>query len=219
MKKYLEIDLAASYGCKHNIVVTEVCKIGEFGVTDVKSCTDCKSHSSYFYDSCDNRTVSLHSSVTTVRLISLEDVFQQFRDVPELSTGGCCDVLMYSDHKVVVMDMTCTRVEYLFSHTTEGNPIVGKRAVAYRQIEDSVRKLRGCVFISRKIDSFDERIAILAVRKKCFALEETADTIVSTNMRSYSKMSDVIKSLSGLRTNMGNGFAFVMQFYPDVFKW
>ncbi|HRM89869.1 MAG TPA: hypothetical protein PLK68_05335 [Thomasclavelia ramosa] len=218
MRDLLETELAASYGSQQMISVQEDTKSGLFGVNDPKACSDCINRTSYFYRSCEDKKVSKHKSKKLVKIICLEDVFQQFRNVPSLTKGGCCDILMYSDDKVVVMDMTCTRPEYLETHKKDGQEVEGKRDIVYRQIEDSVRKLRGCDVINTKLDSFTDRVAIFAVRKKIFAVEES-ETDAAMGMKSYSKMSDDFSSKMGLHTDMGNGFFFIVQEYPKVFEW
>jgi hypothetical protein len=112
MKTLLETALPQSYGSEQKITVTEEFQKGTFGVTDPKSCNDCKTHSSYFYQCC-NRNVSMHNSSVIVHIIRLEEVFQQFKKVSALKEGGCCDMLMYTNDKVAVMDMTCSRPDYI----------------------------------------------------------------------------------------------------------
>jgi hypothetical protein len=220
MRDLLETKLAASYGSQQKISVQEDTKSGLFGVNDPKACRDCENRTSYFYCSCEDKKVSMHKSEKPVKIIYLEDVFLQFRNVSSLTKGGCCDMLMYSDDKVVMMDMTCTRPEYVERHTQNGHEVEGKRDVVYRQIEDSVRKLRGCDVINTKLNSFTDRVAIFAVRKKIFAVEESeSETDAAMGMKSYSKMSDDFSSKMGLYTDMGNGFFFLVQEYPKVFEW
>ncbi len=218
MRELLKTKLAASYDSVQNISVDEEFANGNFGVTDPKACNDCAQYTSYFYRSCDYKKVSKHKSEKPVKMIRLEDVFQQFRNVPALTKGGCCDMLMYSEDKVAVMDMTCTRPEYIEEHTTKDKVVKGKRAVAYRQMEDSVKKLRGCDAINDRLKSFRYHVAIFAVRKKIFALEESTSD-ATTGMESYSKMSNLFKSEVWLLTDMGNGFSFLVQEYPEVYEW
>lgn len=218
MRELLANDLAASYGCKRNADVEQEVLSGDFDLYDHKACTDCRAHSRYFYESCEDRCVSKHHSEKEVNVVTLENIFSQFADIPALSHGGCCDKLLYSEDTVMVMDMTCTRPEYLRNHYAEGVLKAGKRAKAYSQVYDSICKLQGCETIKNRMSTFSNRFAVFAFRKKEFALETQNNTVLR-NMSSFSKMSDNFKSRANLRTAMGNGFYFITQEYPSVFKW
>lgn len=218
MKNLLENHLAVSYGSTRKISVQEKTNYGDFEVTDPKSCKDCEEHSSYFYRSCVDKQVSKHNSSKLVKLIRLEDVFQEFTKISALSQGGCCDMLMYSEDKIVLMDMTCSRPQYLESRIdSDGTMKRGKRAIAYHQLEDSVKKLRGCEIINKKLNTYKDRISIFAVREKKFALEEEKNNALKS-MKNFSKMSRLTEGID-LRINMGNGFYFVVQKYPEIFYW
>jgi len=182
----------------------------EFGLSDQKSCEDCKKNTRYFYNSCDTDKyfVSLHKSNVCVKSICLEDIFQKTGKIPELQKGGCCDLLLYSDNKVALVEMTCGRQKY----------VGGKRAKAYQQLRDSVCKLRKSDAISKKLDSYDERLALFSFRKKLFAVEKNySDDTVLLQMKSFSKMSDKLALNSS--TDMNNGFVFQIQEYPKVKEW
>ena len=68
-----------------------------------------------------------------------------------------------------------------------------------------------------QLDSYQSRVAIFAVRRKKFALEES-ESVVTKAMKSFSK---IIELEIGMvtRIEMGNGFSFIVQEYPDVFVW
>lgn len=208
MRQLLETKLAEAYASTKKIIVHEEVESGEFGITDTKSCRDCENCTSYFYRTCESRFVSLHQSENPVSIICIEDIFQQFPNIKALSQGGCCDVLMSTQEKIVVMDTTCLRPEY----------VAGKRAYAYKQLNDSIRKLRKAAAINSRINSYESRIAICALKEKRFGFEGATNS-VSKNMRSFMRMADDFKSRATLQTDMGNGFYFIVQNYPEVFQW
>lgn len=214
MKRLLEQYFAQSYKSTKIITVEERIEKGDFSTTDDKSCNDCNK---YFSESCGEKEVSLHKSDKEIHIIRFEDIFQKFSNIKDISQGGCCDLLMYSDEKIAVTDMTCSRPQYLEQYEVCGKQKPGKRAYAYKQMEDSIRKLRHCDEINRKIDSYSHRIAIFSVRKKVFALESVPSD-VAKQMNGFSKMSDQIQHIN-IRTDMGNGFHFIVQEYPNVYQW
>lgn len=163
MKDLLERELS--------LTVDEYAKVGDWGLTDDKSCSDCASHSGYFYSSCKDRLVMKLHSEEDVNVIHLETVFQ---NAANLRAGGCCDYLLYDADKIALCELTCTRPEYLGAGNNGG-----KRAKAYSQLSDSVNKLNGVNGIAKKLSGFQTREAVFAVKKKIFALEEQQTTAQS----------------------------------------
>lgn len=206
-------DLPAAYGSTLQAAVAARQESGAFAIYDTKSCRDCASHSPYFYRTCEPREVSRHTAATIVTVITLEDVLQQFPKIEALSKGGCCDTLMFSQSRVALMDMTCSRPEYLATHSRDGKREPGKRATAYRQIEDSITKLRGCATLSARLDAFAERLAVFAYREKLSAFDDTA----TRAMRSFSTMAADVKAT--MLTPMAGGLNFRVQRYPEEIAW
>lgn len=221
MKELLEHSLGSSCGSTKIIKVEEYEEQGEFGLTDIKACDDCKLHTCDFFDACADKIVSRHISDIPVKIISLEDVFRSFPHIEKLSVGGCCDRLMYSYNKLVMMDMTCSKPEYITAYTTEGKLRDGKQRKAYRQIEDSILKLRYSDDINSRLDSFAEHIALFAYREKVAAdksPEGEMSNSAAENMKVFIKVSAQTIGVNK-RRDMGNGFYFVTQKYPELFRW
>lgn len=168
---------------------------GRFGLADEISCRDCSSLTRYFYVSCTDRIVLRVISNYDVHVVNLEKVFQSSGN-EDLMQGGCCDYLLYSDNRLVLADLSCSRPNY----------VEKKRATAYRQTSDSIDKLRLFHDMAEKIECFERRDAMLAVRKKEFALEHADHAVES--------MSSFLRMELSPRVDMGNGFFFSVFEYP-----
>ncbi len=123
---------------------------------------------------------------------------------------------MYSEDKIAVMEMTCSKPQYIEPHIVNGKQKQGKRAHAYQQMYDSIKKLRHCDEINTKIDSYNDRVAIFSVRKKTSA--EESSNAVAKQMNNFSKLSKQV-SWMNYRTDMGNGFYFIIQEYNNEYQW
>lgn len=168
---------------------------GRFGLADEISCRDCSSLTRYFYVSCTDRIVLRVISNYDVHVVNLEKVFQSSGN-EDLMRGGCCDYLLYSDTRLVLADLSCSRPNY----------VEKKRATAYRQTSDSIDKLRLFHDLAEQIERFERRDAMLAVRKKEFALEHADHAVVA--------MSSFLRMELSPRVDMGNGFFFSVFEYP-----
>lgn len=189
-----------------NIRVSEDVKDSDFGLTDTKSCNDCWNNTRYFAESCDDKTVLNIHNTEKVRVICLEKVFQDCTNT-EAALGGCCDYLLYSNHKIAVTDLTCSRPEFI-TQGTKG----GKRATAYQQMSDSIEKLQKFDSIADRINQMDSKVAIFAIRKKIFAVEGNEDS-PQRSMKAFLQM-NVNPAI-----DMGNGFHFITQEYPQTYTW
>ncbi len=189
-----------------NIEVLEDIKDGDFGLTDTKSCNDCLNNTRYFTESCDDKIVLNIHNEEEVRVICLEKVFQDCTNT-EAAEGGCCDYLLYSNRKIAVTDLTCSRPEFI-TQGTKG----GKRAIAYQQMSDSIEKLKKFDSIADRINQMDSKVAIFALRKKIFAVEENEDN-PQRSMKAFLQMK------VNPAIDMGNGFHFITQEYPMAYAW
>ena len=212
MKELLERDFATSYGLNRQVKVEAETKSDSFGETDGKACNDCVLEK---FKGCKEKVVSWHHSDTSVEIIQLENFFRQFGNKPEIAGRGCCDRLMCTSKQIVVMDMTCCYSKYLDTHTIDGSDVIGKREKAYQQMAESIEKLKHCQSIDQELNSYKQRIALFAFRKKNTETESDAEK----GMKSFMKMYDDFASRTDLQTDMGNGFKFVIQEYPSVFEW
>lgn len=217
MKELFEKYLGPAYGSNIPINIVEHGACDRFGLNDPKACRDCLYKTSYFYKSCGDYRVSEHYSESTVRWFILEDIFQFYNKTP-LSLGGCCDVFMYSNNTILLCDMTCARPIYLEDHENNHEKINGKRDVAYRQLQDSIKKLYGCPEINNLISQVPNRIALLSMRKKQFAVEDQELDAVKF-MSPFFSMTDEINSDRIVFYDMGCGFKFGVQEYPCIYNW
>ena len=149
-------------------------------------------------------------------MINLEKYFQQFANHKQIALGGNCDLLLYSQDKVAFIDLTCMRPEFLEAHLVDGKLKKGKRAIAYSQLLDSINKLSVVPNISDALQGRAEKVAILALRKKIFAFDEIPNK--QEPMLSFFRMSNE-QTKSGVTQDMGNGFVFLVNEYPNVYSW
>ena len=213
MLTLLKKDFPDYYRLTRRILVECKTYVSDFSLTDWKSCNDCQSHTKYFYLQCDKEVLRIATS-KGINVINLEDYFQQYSDKKEIVSGGCCDLLLYEAEKVAFIDLTCTRPVYIDNHIVDKKFKEGKRPVAFKQLKDSIAKLSVCPTISTYLQKCIEKVAILALRKKEFAVE----LLPESPMQSFMKMANE-QSKSGMIQDMGNGFTFIVHEYPKVYNW
>ena len=216
MKRLLEIVYPSFHHLNRSIVVNEDTYDSDFTVTDWKACTDCQNNTPYFYNQCYHQEVLKVSTTKEIKLISLENYFQQFSDKKEIVSGNTCDYLLYGQNKIVFTDLTCIRPNYIDSHIVEGKHKEGKRAQVFKQIKDSITRLSVCPEISEQIASYNEKIALFALRKKEFAFDHLDEGLKP--MVSFMRMTNEQTKL-GIAQQMEYGFKFITNEYPKSYQW
>lgn len=124
--------------------------------------------------------------------------------------------ILYGQNKIVFTDLTCIRPIYIESHIVEGKQKEGKRAKVFKQIKDSITRLSGCPKISERIASYNEKIALFALRKKESAFDNTDE--VQKSMQSFMRMTNE-QTTNSIAQPMGNGFTFTTNEYPQSYPW
>ena len=217
MKESLQKDLL-HYRQSISICAKEETK--DFILTDNKSCNDCNTKSAYFARSCTEhgmlkihcnthlKTVIAKCCITLsdfeTAKINIENAIQDTNNI-DLRSGGCCDYLVYDDNKIALIELTCSRPEYI---NDERN---GKRTKAYKQLSDTIKKITSLPNTNIEISKRGEKTAIFGIREKVFALEQ-ADKF-QTSMISFTNVyRDITRKLN-------NGFILTTITYPNTYTW
>lgn len=201
MKESLQKDLL------HFRQSISICAKGEekdFILTDNKSCNDCYTNSAYFARSCtEHGMLKIHCN-THVEVINIENAIQDTNNI-NLRSGGCCDYLVYDDNKIALVELTCSRPQYIDDERK------GKRTKAYTQLSETIKKITSLPNTNVEISKRGEKIAIFGIREKIFGLEQ-ADKF-QTSMISFTKVyRDITRKLN-------NGFILTTITYPNTYTW
>lgn len=176
MKESLQKDLL-HYRKSISICAKEETK--DFILTDNKSCNDCNTKSKYFASSCtEHGMLKIHCN-THVEVINIENAIQDTNNI-DLRSGGCCDYLVYDDNKIALIELTCSRPEYINDERNR------KRTKAYKQLSETIKKITSLPNTNIEISKRGEKISIFGIREKVFALEQ-ADKF-QTSMISFTKV-------------------------------
>ena len=216
MKRLLEIEYPSFHNLNRKVEVNEETYVSDFSITDWKACTDCQNFTPYFYRQCFHQEVLKVSTTEEIKLISLENYFQQFSNKKEITTGNTCDYLLYGQNKILFTDLTCMRPHYIESHIVEGKQKEGKRAKVFKQIKDSITRLSVCPEILERISSYNEKVALFALRRKESAFDNTDEGIKPMN--SFMRMTNE-QTTNGIAQQMENGFKFIINEYPRSYQW
>lgn len=201
MKESLQKDLL-HYRQSISICAKEETK--DFILTDNKSCNDCNTKSAYFARSCtEHGMLKIHCN-THVEVINIENAIQDTNNI-DLRSGGCCDYLVYDDNKIALIELTCSRPQYINDEPK------GKRTKAYKQLSETIQKITSLPNTNIEISKRGEKTAIFGIREKVFALEQ-ADKF-QTSMISFTKVyRDITRKLN-------NGFILTTITYPNTYTW
>ena len=201
MKESLQKDLL-HYRQSISICAKEETK--DFILTDNKSCNDCNTKSAYFARSCtEHGMLKIHCN-THVEVINIENAIQDTNNI-DLRSGGCCDYLVYDDNKIALIELTCSRPEYINDERNR------KRTKAYKQLSETIKKITSLPNTNIEISKRGEKTAIFGIREKVFALEQ-ADKF-QTSMISFTKVyRDITRKLN-------NGFILTTITYPNTYTW
>lgn len=216
MLALLNKDFPEYYNLNRRVIVDYQSYNSGFSLTDWKSCIDCQAKSYYFYRQCHEKVVLNVAVSQRVDVINIENYFQQYNDKVEIASGGRCDFLLYSTNKVAFIDLTCSRPTFLEDHLVANRVRPGKRPIAFKQLKDSITKLSVCPTIDSFFQNCVEKVAILALRKKEFVFE--VDPSPELHMQTFMRMSNE-QAKSGIIQDMGNGFSFIVNEYPNVYVW
>ena len=218
MLTLLNKDFPEYYNLNRKVIVVNQLYNSDFPLTDWKSCAGCQVESYYFYRQCLDKEVFKVSIKGNegIYVINHEKYVQQYSDKPGITFGGSCDYLLCSTNKVAFVDLTCSRPSYIEGRQVGSEFKEGKRSVAFKQLKDSIARLAVCPTIHTYLQNCVKKDAILALRKKEFVFD--VDSSPELHMQAFMKMSSE-QAKSGMIQDMGNGFSFIVNEYPNVYVW
>ncbi len=210
MKKVLLENYSSFYkSTKTNVDIDVKEYSADFYLFDKKSCdTQRKEKCS----SCDTSYILEVKSNAKVYYIAIEEFIKQFGDT-NAGKGKRCDCLLYEDNqKIVFVELSCLEEKYVLDNE-KGS---GKRAKAYNQLDETVRKLQNVPEIMSKMNSYYEKYCLFAWRNSRDIMNDNRVEVLP--MRDFVRMSDEIEQKS-LQSDMKNGFSFIENKYPTVYMW
>lgn len=217
MREVLEKFFGSHYGSTKTVKVISEQKRGVFERADDKACADCQTHSSSFFEDCDQKVLRCDAGEQEVEVIELERFVENYNSLKKLRPKCVCDLLMVGDDEVVFCDLACYNPKYLKSFVKpDGTKQLGKRLTVWLQINNSIKKLTGVPEIADEILSKSKRVGLFAYRRKEKRVVDLADSTALVGMRS------LIDRTKDADTNIGDldyGFLFMEVVYPETYIW
>lgn len=222
MEKLLKISLPSHYGISSDNVTVPFYKRAEpFTEVDDKACEEAHnkfikdgSFAKYTYlcSNCDKVVLPVDNNGKEITVIQFEKyIHKYFKKV--LEGKKRCDLLMTDEehNKIVFCDLCCYDEQY----------ILGKRAMAYKQMEASVKMLLGIPFLETYILGHPKKECLFASRSyigkhPTMAIRGNAEANMQAMITTVSSVSEQIVSEN---TIMEHNFRFVQNKYPNVYKW
>lgn len=176
--------------------------IGKHILLDEKACNECKSKGK---DIC---SLKKYQGTFVVRVerevskIEIEKFLKQFEG-KQACPKHLCDLLFYDNNtKIVFVEMSCCLEKYSKN----------KLALARKQIEATIDKLKEVKTISVKIDGYANKMGIFAFRNKTIS-----ETNATKGMITFLKFSEKISGNNNLSSLLANGFIFKTVLYPTEY--
>ena len=191
------------------IPVNEQSICGIIGLNDYKACQSCMS---FFKTTCEQEVFKI-SSETTISLINIEDFIDSLN-----VEGRKCDYLLYDASHLVLADLTCSLEQYLDPHLQKGKMQSGKRLVARKQIEDTLKLLMEDAVIAEAIKAKSIKVGLLAYRVKDEDLFKNVPKQIQREFAAWQAMENEIETRK-LTFPMAYGFSFETLRYPNIYVW
>ncbi|MGM9694229.1 MAG: hypothetical protein ACI3YC_04400 [Alloprevotella sp.] len=185
MKQLLETYLGKHFdSTKRVIAISEILK-GTFLLSDSKACADCKVRTPEHEAGCDKVVLKCYSE-REVGIVNLEEFLSHFSHLKKMPSGEKCDLLLFSESKIVFCEMTCSSSRYVDDFTKkDGTEKTGKRNVARKQLSNSIETLSAVPEIAAEIAQKKEKIALFAFREKTEPRKQSIDASIVENIRRF----------------------------------
>lgn len=213
MKDLLKNKFASSFGLTRNVEVDSRLNENISCFRDEIACADCNKKTNDSFSRCIEKYVFNvdFGDTNDVNIVELEKYFKQFSNVPRISSGNKCDLMLYNDSKCAFVELSCMNAMYI--EDRDGGEKPGKRTKAYQQLSNSIEKLRCCPDIAEKLESYKIKHAIFAYREKDgLNVEDKMFNVIDAF-----NITDKISRLSV--SDMGYGFYFVKVKFPEKYIW
>ena len=177
---------------------------------DKKACEECPENKKICTNADEGLVLKLDIEVS-ISKVDIEQFFIQF-DGTKASIRKKCDIMLYNTSNVILCDMTCIKNKYVESYTNSKGKQIGKRVMAYEQMNSVIDALTEVPNIKSRLDDCSNKVALFALRLK----DDTRRLDdVGNNMKIFS--ADFANSQTSI-TDMGNGFRFRTVTYPQIYK-
>lgn len=200
-KEIIESTFFCTFPKKENSIVCLIEKThtGTFSLVDTKFCSDC---SICKYDITEQKNLLIESS-TEVNSLKLEQVFELVKD----NLGENCDYILGDDNKVVLIEMTCSKSEYVDCTNDKS-----KRTKARSQLKNTLYILNANKIIWNFLERKNSKHVIFSWKNK-YPINE--DDIVEKRFLDFSRLSDEIHSNENIQ-KFDLGFDYREIRYPNV---
>lgn len=181
---------------------------------DSKACSKCEEQKRR---ACEAKEVLKINHNRQIFKVELEKFFNQFDGLTLSSLKDKCDLMLYDqdNEHLVFCELTCTQSKYIEPYDNTKGHHEGKRAKAYKQLKSSIGKLAAVPKIAARMNEYNHRSALFAVRQKEDTEQE--DSLELTNIRRFSALTDSIQQEA--KSDIGNGFTFEIVKYPNIYHW
>ena len=180
---------------------------------DSKACSECEEQERRV---CEAKEVLKINHNRQIFKVELEKFFNQFNGLTLSSLKDKCDLMLYgqdNDH-LVFCELTCTQSKYIEPYNNTKGHHEGKRAKAYKQLKSSISKLAAVPLIASRMNKYNHRTALFAVRQKEDTKQE--DSLELSNIRRFTALTNSIQQ--DAKSDIGNGFTFEIVKYPNIYR-
>ncbi len=211
MKNLLENEFTDQYemtGKKHPVSFSTV--VGNVSCCDEISCKQCIP---FFYSNCGHETFLLYSE-SELMILKIEEFINSFKKL----SGNRCDLMLYDNQKVVLLDMYCGMSNYVDSHYTDGELVKGKRAKVREQITATIDLLYSVSAIAAHLDGIEEKQGIFGCRLKDEEMFLNIPKVVKSSAEAFMATAMAMRKRK-ISTPLSHNFSYRMVQYPTRYEW
>lgn len=200
-----------------NTFVQDECLLetGHHVLNDPRSCDDCDGNA------CGNRkeNFKLYNNVP-VACFDIENFLSTIDRLHIRSIHDRCDMILADQkEKIALCELTCSMGKYIepYNHVKKGMQ-PGKRRKAYQQMNSVLSELMLVPQIAEHILHYPKRVMLFCYRAKDVQVGNISEGRKKA-IDSMASFTTPMFSISGLHTDLPNGFKFVQVRYPDEYVW
>ena len=234
IEDFLKQILPQNYGVSPDDVEVPLVKsIKPFTLTDAKACAEAaqskfnKNNNFNKYteicSDCDKIVLSVDNNGKEITIVYFEEyILKYLKKVMEGKRR--CDLLMTDDElhtKIVLCDLCCYDEQYIAPNNSISMSM-GKRAMAYKQMEDSMEFLLGIQPLDTYILSYPKKVCLFAYRSYSTTSQSVKATRGNVETSMQAMMTTPSSASGQIITNntvMNHNFIFVQNKYPKEYKW
>ena len=221
METLLEEDYIQYHKMTGTYVTYHTTGQGQLSFHDAKACRECKQKNVQICDGQTDKQVFIVNTIREIHEIEIENYFNQFGVGSSASPKERCDLLLYDEHKIVFADMYCGQEKYALSYVNLKGKHNGKIAKVRSQINSTINKLKEVPSIKTRIESYQIKVGIFAVRYKSHHDEsclneqrDKADDAMLTFLQPDKESNNPL-----MFSPLSSGFLFTTVTYPNSYSW